>query len=182
MLYPDSNVHQRHKRTLSQIQTVKVRRTYRVQNQIYPYPGCCYRAATELELQLIAPPRPSTWSTATVLVIYEVVALMHPLGRPPFPSKVILHRSLALLAASFVPSGRLSNLVGGEKRLFHGPDSLARTFSSSNPAMTIKAASTFADELGKYAKQLRGEWSMEPSVALDRLVPELDGGKHKGQV
>lgn len=39
-----------------------------------------------------------------------------------------------------------------------------------------------SEELGQYARKMRGEWSMEPAAALDRIVPELGGDKYKGQV
>lgn len=39
-----------------------------------------------------------------------------------------------------------------------------------------------SEELGQYARKIRGEWSMEPAAALDRIVPELGGDKYKGQV
>lgn len=39
-----------------------------------------------------------------------------------------------------------------------------------------------SEKLAQYARKIRGEWSMEPAAALDRIVPELGGDKYKGQV
>lgn len=47
---------------------------------------------------------------------------------------------------------------------------------------TPSTCSSTSEELGQYARKIRGEWSIGPTAALDRIVPELGGDKHKGQV
>lgn len=110
---------------------------------------------------------------------------MYPIDYPRLHSRLLLKRGFALLAAAFVPSSRQNTPVASKRVLFHGLAGSSLPPSCCSPsgsaAMTSKA-STFAHELGKYAKKLRGEWSMEPATALDRLVPELGGDKYKGQV
>lgn len=65
-----------------------------------------------------------------------------------------------------------------------------RTERAAHPVMMSAAAATAAasgsttsaEKLGGYARLLKGDWSMDAASALERLVPELGGDKHKGQV
>lgn len=95
-----------------------------------------------------------------------------------------------------MPSSRPSAIVlggGADRAVFSDRAAPRSSCSRSNRIISTScstlrstgvamAAATSAEELGRYAEKLRGEWSMEPAVALDRLVPELGGDRHKGQV
>lgn len=112
--------------------------------------------------------------------------LMCPIDYPRHHSRVLLKQGFALLAAAFVPSSRQNTPIASKRVLFHGlaGSSLPHncSCSSSSSAAMASKASIFAHELGRHARKLRGEWSMEPATALNRLVPELDEDKYKGQV
>ncbi|CAB1121212.1 unnamed protein product [Ectocarpus sp. CCAP 1310/34] len=49
---------------------------------------------------------------------------------------------------------------------------MASTSTSSSPS----------DKLDRYARATGGPWSLEPAVALERLVPELGNDRYKGQL
>lgn len=110
---------------------------------------------------------------------------MYPIDYPRHHTRVLVKRGFALLAAAFMPSSRQNTPVETKRVLLQGlaGSSLPQSScsSSSSAGMTSKT-SIFAHELGRHVRQLRGEWSMEPATALDRLVPELDEDKYKGQV
>lgn len=98
---------------------------------------------------------------------------------------LLLQRGVALFAAAFAPplSLRPSVSKNYDLTLFHSrsnkqhnkeqPPSVLMATPCTNPAAT---------KMGSYARQLRGEWSLQPAVALSQLVPTLAASKHKGQV
>lgn len=86
----------------------------------------------------------------------------------PFPN-----RNISLFAVLTIP------------RYFcgRGPATVVTMTAVNSEGSSSSTLPTPADDLGRYATQLRGEWSMgSPAVALKRLVPDLLGDHHKGQV
>ncbi|CAM9176053.1 unnamed protein product [Scytosiphon promiscuus] len=81
---------------------------------------------------------------------------------PTGPPRLSLQRGVALLAAAFAPPSGVHR----------------RTVTMTTPCV----GTTCSEKLSGYATTMRGHWILRPAAALDQIVPELGGDKHKGQL
>lgn len=97
---------------------------------------------------------------------------------------LLLQRGVALFAAAFAPPLSLRSSVGKnyDLTLFHSRSNKQQKEQPPSVLMATLCTSPAATKMGSYARQLRGEWSLQPAVALNQLVPTLAASKHKGQV
>lgn len=89
-------------------------------------------------------------------------------------------QSGAITARSFARTRFSPRLAGGAVAV---RDTTVGMATMTSDLSSLPASSTPAENLGRYATQLCGEWSVEvPAAALKSLVPDLLGDHHKGQV